>query len=229
VSEKQGVDRGRCDARFELIEADSASFRDTVMSNMSGMESNVTAVASTTSDLSTQLSQFDEKIQVHQTAARVTEEEQEAKHATHTESVEGLRGSIQELRSAIAVVAEKDEVTEAMENWLDGRMAAVDRLQAIQQLEEQAGEVDATLGLLQRKIGTADSEIKTVRAELTELAESTDQKNTKLMMQVVKASTASVSKTVCEQFDCLTLLPLGPVLLTPVLADSCAFRATVGF
>jgi hypothetical protein len=126
------------------------------------------------------------------------------KATTEVQSVKSeLTGSIADLRVQMKEAIESEEITEAMENWLDQRMGAVDqsRLEGLQNLEEQNAEVEATLGLLQRKIGSLEGGVKLtqeqitgVQNELSEMATSTETKNTMLMARVVKATTAGVSK-----------------------------------
>jgi hypothetical protein len=118
---------------------------------------------------------------------------------------EKLTESMQQLNAAVEAVGARpivvEEISEKMEDWLDGRLevASSSQMEIVQQLEETTGELDSAISMLQRKISANEQLSQSTQEELVALTESAETRHTMLMTRIIKSTTGGVTKSAFEQ------------------------------
>jgi hypothetical protein len=133
-----------------------------------------------------------------ETAATELAGAQEQLQQKLAESGERLNAAVEAVGARPVIV---EEISEKMEDWLDGRLEATNssQMEVVQQLEDTTSELDSAIGMLQRKIGVNEQLAQTVQEELTELTESAEARHTMLMARLIKSTTAGVTKAAFEE------------------------------
>ena len=189
------VDRSLATLRAELSK--SASLQKAALSVANGRMSELDERMDSLTEAQTAAAEV--QAAAAESAAAELANAQEQQQQQLSESVERLDKAVEAVGARPVVV---EEISETMEDWLDGRLEAASssQMSVIQQLEEQTAELDSAIGMLQRKIGVSEQLGQTMQEELAELTESAEARHTSLMTRIIKSTTGGVTKATFEEY-----------------------------